>query len=70
MFDVVMNPISKKFEKVPKMFFYIFKEYGNNFDFLISKNSLNELLYYIHQNNFDKTQLKIFNTITKKALKK
>lgn len=65
LFDVVMNPISKKFEKVPKMFFYIFKEYGNNFDFLISKNSLNELLYYIHQNNFDKTQLKIFKRIYK-----
>lgn len=67
LFDVVMNPISKKFEKVPKMFFYIFKEYGNNFDFLISKNSLNELLYYIHQNNFDKTQLKIFKRIYKHA---
>lgn len=67
LFDAVMNPISKKFEKVPKMFFYIFKEYGNNFDFLISKNSLNELLYYIHQNNFDKTQLKIFKRIYKHA---
>lgn len=67
LFDVVMNPISKKFEKVPKMFFYIFKEYDNNFDFLISKNSLNELLYYIHQNNFDKTQLKIFKRIYKHA---
>ena len=59
-FEMVANPVSKRYEKEAKMFFYIYKEKDGYFDFIFSRNNLNDFLYYVKMSKIDyKSSFKI-----------
>lgn len=64
-YEMVANPVTKRYEKEAKGFYYIFKEDGINFDFIISINNLNDILYLLKTSSLDKTGFSISNRVYK-----
>ena len=65
-FEMVANPVSKRYERKPSMYFYIYKEKEGYFDFIFSKNNLNDFLYYIKMSKINyRDSFKVMNSVYK-----
>ncbi len=65
-FEMVANPVSKRYERKPSMYFYIYKEKEGYFDFIFSKNNLNDFLYYIKMSKINyRDSFKVMNRVYK-----